>query len=203
MAKISWGGGSPLDPATANIFRLPCTPIVLSPTTPLLQFTVLAIKFEKQWGVKLKDIELIVPYDISPWWFPPKFCIEANKQQAKNNLDQRVSQLLPREYIHYTDGSVINKRVGAAAVSSTQAFTLQLFLGAASFYTVYSTELVGILGALHLALATPQSDNCQRVIIFTDNQAAIRALDNPERQSGRIIVMDILQGIGLLRSKNI
>ena len=101
-------------------------------------------------------------------------------------------------------GTVVpGRRRHGAVVALTQAFTFRLFLGAASFYTVYSAELVGILGALYIALARPQSDNCQRVMIFTDNQAAIYALDNPKRQSGHIIIMDILQVIGLLRSKDI
>ena len=86
-------------------------------------------------------------------------CIQTNKKQAKNSLNQRLSQLLPEEYVYYTDGSASNKKVGAAIVASTQAFTLQLFLGAASFYTVYSAKLVKILGALHLALARSLSDN--------------------------------------------
>lgn len=103
----------------------------------------------------------------------------------------------------YTDESAINKKVGAAVVASTEAFTLWLFLGAASFYTLYLAELGGILGALHLALARPQSDNCQRVVTFTDNQAAICTLGKLKRESGQIIVIDILQVIGLLRSKNI
>ena len=145
---------------------------------------VLAIKFEKQWGIKLENIESILPYVTSPWWCPPKMCIQINKQQAKNSLDQRLSKLLPGKYVYYTDGIVINKKGGTAVVASTQAFTLRLFLGVASFYTVYLAELIGILGALHLALARPLSDNCQRVIIFTDNQATICALDNRERQSG-------------------
>lgn len=136
---------------------------------------VLAAKFSKQWGIKLESIESILPFVAPPWWCSPKICIQTNKKQAKNSLDQRMSQLLPGEYVYYTDGSAINNKVGAAIVASTQAFTLQLFLRAASFYTVYSAELVGILGALHLALARPLSGNCQRVIIFTDNQAAIRA----------------------------
>ena len=88
-------------------------------------------------------------------------------------------------------------------ISSVEPLVFRLFLGAASFYTVYSAELVGILRALYIALASPQPDNCPRVMIFTDNQAAIYALDNPKRQSGHIIIMDILQVIGLLRSKNI
>lgn len=142
------------------------------------------------------------PYVTPPWWCPPKICIQTNKQQAKISLDQRLSQLLPGEYVYYTDGSAINEKVGAAVVGSFQAFTLRIFFGAASFYIVYSAELVGILRALHLALARPLSDNCRRVITFIDNQAAVCALDNPERQSGQIIITDIVQIVELLRSKN-
>lgn len=59
---------------------------------------VLAMKFGKQWGIKLENIESIIPYVTPPWWCPPKMCIQTNKQQAKNSLDQRLSQLLPGEY---------------------------------------------------------------------------------------------------------
>ena len=110
----------------------------------------------------------------------------------------KTFHVTPGEYVYYTDGSAINEKVG-----STHTFTLRLFLGAASFYTVYSAELAGIMGALHLALARSLSINCRRVIIFTDNQAAIHALDNPERQSGQIMITDIVQIVELLRSKNI
>lgn len=130
-------------------------------------------------------------------------CIQTNKQQAKNSLDQRLLQLLPGKYVYHTDGSAINKKVGTAVVASTQAFTLRLFLGATSFYTIYLAKLVEILGALHLAFAKPLSNNCRRVIIFTDNQAAICVLDNLERQSGQIIITDIVQTVELLRSKDI
>ena len=101
------------------------------------------------------------------------------------------------------DGNAINKKVDAAIVASTQAFILRLFLEAASFYTVYSAELVKILGALYLALAKLLLDNCQRIIIFTNNQATICTLDNPKHQSGQIIIINIIQTVKLFKSKDI
>lgn len=64
-------------------------------------------------------------------------------------------------------------------------------------------ELVGILKTLYLAFARPLLINCQRVIIFTYNQATICLLNNPKRQFNQIIIIDIVQTIKLLRSKNI
>lgn len=102
------------------------------------------------------------------------YAFNLTKNKPKNNLDKRLAQLLPGDYINYTDGSAINQKVLAAVVAPTQTFTLWPFLGASSFYTIYSAELAGILGAFHLALTRPASINCQRIIIFTKNQAAIR-----------------------------
>ncbi len=45
---------------------------------------VLIVRFGKQWGVKVENIEPILPYVTPPWWCPPKTCIQSNKQQAKN-----------------------------------------------------------------------------------------------------------------------
>lgn len=72
-----------------------------------------------------------------------------------------------------------------------------------NYETSCRAKLVGLLGALHVALARPLSYNYQRVIIFKDNRVVIRALNNPEHQSGHIIITDIVQTVKLLRSKNI
>ncbi|KAF4248432.1 hypothetical protein CNMCM8980_005985 [Aspergillus fumigatiaffinis] len=54
--------------------------------------------------------------------------------------------------------------------------------------TVYAAELQGILLALIIILRR----QIQHAIIFTDNQAALRALQNPGRQSGQYILETIL-----------
>lgn len=113
-------------------------------THKAIPLEVLVGRFGKQWGIRLENIESTLPYVTLPWRCSPKLCIQSNKQQAKNNLDKRLAQLIPGDYIYYTDGSAINKKVRAAVVAPSQTFTLWLFLGASPFYTIYSAELVGI-----------------------------------------------------------
>lgn len=94
---------------------------------------VLATKFEKQPGIRLENIELILPYAIPPRWFPPKTSIQTSKQQAKTYQDQRLSHLLPGDYAYYADGSAINKKVGAAYQHRLRRLSFDFFIGLPHF----------------------------------------------------------------------
>lgn len=94
---------------------------------------VLATKFEKQQGIKLENTELILPYVIPPWWFPPKTNIQNSKQQAKTHLDQRLSHLLPGDYAYYADGCAIKKKFGAAYQYLLRRLSFDLFMGLPHF----------------------------------------------------------------------
>jgi ribonuclease HI len=61
-------------------------------------------------------------------------------------------------------------------------------MGEHSEVTLYAAELQGILLALIIILRR----QIQHAIIFTDKQAALRALQNPGRQSGQYILETIL-----------
>jgi ribonuclease HI len=77
----------------------------------------------------------------------------------------------------YTDGSGINSRVGAAAVCPQYNKIRSVYIGEQSKATVYAAKLQGILLGLIIILRR----QIQHVIIFTDNQAVLRALQNPGR----------------------
>ncbi|PYH67178.1 ribonuclease H family protein [Aspergillus vadensis CBS 113365] len=71
--------------------------------------------------------------------------------------------------------------------------------GEQSEATVYAAELQGILLALIIILCRP----IQHAIIFTDNQAALRALQIPGRQSGQYILETVLVALEKARQRKL
>jgi len=96
----------------------------------------------------------------------------------------------------YKEGSGINQKIGAAAVSPNR--TPRCFLGAITNYTVYSAELYGII--LAAILACIPNHGKRKLVICIDNQAAIRAVINPDKSSGQHLVKLIVKFINRLRS---
>jgi ribonuclease HI len=80
----------------------------------------------------------------------------------------------------YTDGSCINEKVGALAVTADGSIIRRLYLGRALEVTIYAADLRAILLALEIAY----KKDYRAVIVFTDNQVAIRSVANPDSQSG-------------------
>ena len=78
----------------------------------------------------------------------------------------------------------------------------QAYLGKEDTYTVYVAELQGILMALQLICIEAEAEvrrRFRKAIIFTDSQAAIRAVQNPQRQSGQHILRSIIQSLHKLQ----
>ena len=71
-------------------------------------------------------------------------------------------------------------------------------LGKDIHYNVFTAELA----ALQLATETLR-DSHERIEwrIYTDNQAAIKAIDNPHRQSGQAIIKDFLDCVDDIKDK--
>ena len=92
--------------------------------------------------------------------------------------------------IIYTDSSRINDKIGASAVSLYTNEERSAYLGPDNRYTVYIGELYGIYMALELAITTEHQH--LTVLIFTDNQAAIRSTHEPESQSEQYLIRRIL-----------
>jgi ribonuclease HI len=152
---------------------------------------------QKLEGKRLEDLESIHPFIVAPYWTPPEVVIDENaeiamKQHETTRQDQSVTAV-------YTDGSGINGRVGAAAVCPQCNETRSVYMGEQSEATVYAAELQGILLALIIILRR----QIQHAIIFTDNQAALRALQNPGRQSGQYILETILVALEKTRQHNL
>ncbi len=73
----------------------------------------------------------------------------------------------------YTDGSGINKKVGAAVVSPDIGLSYRIYLGLSNWFTVYLAELYKVLQALTMTAVHREEVGTRKVIINTDNQASI------------------------------
>ena len=148
-------------------------------------------------------MEKIVPLIIPPWVEPPKIYIERDKLRAKISHERLLQMLSTESTGYYTDWSGINQKVGATAVQLGQTFKkVSAFLGSSIYYTIYAAELSGILVPLHMALADSLIPQGRRILIFTDNQSALRSIHKPRKTSGQTIIRDILEVIQRLRTRD-
>jgi ribonuclease HI len=134
------------------------------------------------------NIEKRIPYITAPWWKAPIVAIKEDAKTAAethNAILQRSMDLL----IVYTDGSGINGKIGAASVAPQIGVTRQAYMGTEATSTVYAAELEGI----HMALETAIWAGQERGIIFSDSQAALKAIRNPGKSSGQYTLAQIVQ----------
>ena len=88
----------------------------------------------------------------------------------------------------FTDGSSINRKVGASAVlyvNDTKVASLWYHLGAASKHTIFEAKLVGMILAAHLL--NTNEDLPLPASIFVDNQAAILVSERPTTKPGHYL----------------
>ena len=86
----------------------------------------------------------------------------------------------------------------AAIYDATKNETRHQHLGKDTQYNVYTAELA----ALQLAIETLRDDHEQiEWRIYTDSQSAIKATNNPHRQSGQTIVKDFLDCVDDINDK--
>ena len=102
------------------------------------------------------------------------------------------------QIVAYTDGSGINNKIGSSCIIPKKSKVIKKFLGARTRCTVYMGELQGIQDSLSYALGQNQNLGIQ---IFTDNQAALQALENPNKCSAPQIMQTITQHIDDLRAR--
>ncbi|KAJ9481215.1 hypothetical protein VN97_g12279 [Penicillium thymicola] len=103
----------------------------------------------------------------------------------------------------FTDGSGFAGHIAASTASLIHGVTSQRrYLGTDSQSTVYAAELSGI----EMALAKTRNINGQptarEVIIFSDSQAVIQAVQNPQRPSGQYVLGLIYEHVRAIRSRN-
>ena len=111
---------------------------------------------------------------VAPEGRPFRICIPPDKDCSK-----KEAQVASEEIQIFTDGSIINGEVGAAAILTRPGKghrILHYHLGKASKYTIVDTELVGISLALQL-IKTEKKARCH-TMIGADSQAAIKAIQN-------------------------
>jgi ribonuclease HI len=109
----------------------------------------------------------------------------------------------------YTDGSGFEGHIGAAAVNIDDGDTVisdRRHLGTESQSTVYAAELSGIEMALDRAIRDnkdkPTPTKAREVILFSDSQAAIQAVMNPQRPSGQYVLRLLYSHVRTLRSQS-
>ena len=126
---------------------------------------------------------------------PFKTDIPGSKEDSKSRDKQA-----PEHIKIYTDGSMHNGKVGAAAVltkNGKKARTLHYHLGPANEHTVFEAELVGILMGLHLIGKSPKGNIT--FAIGVDNQAAISSLSSKFNKPGHYLAAEAYQTAYRLR----
>jgi len=98
-----------------------------------------------------QNIEPQKAYITTPWWQPPEIRIALSKGLGMQEHDTAIRNQGGSCLVLYTDGSCINDKVGAAAVTANGAIIYRAYLGRSSEATVYAAELRGILSALQIA----------------------------------------------------
>lgn len=164
-------------------------------TSPLEKHTE---RLEKR-QFKIELIEKLRPFSASPNWNPPKTVIHKTKEEARKLVETSIGEGM----MFYTDGSGINKKVGAAAVSPSISTPFMIYLDRSEWYTVYSAELHGTIQALAMAVTYRAEVPSNTVIINTDNQASLQAINAPGKLSGQVYVIQAVALIDMLRSHGI
>jgi ribonuclease HI len=89
--------------------------------------------------------------------------------------------------------------VGASAVAPREGVFERRHLGTTDNSTVYVAELNGI--DMALANLVNQQERPAKMVIFSDSQAAIQAVQNPKRSSGQFVLSAIYNHGRALRSQ--
>ena len=152
-------------------------------------------------GINPNTTETISPYRWHPTYKPTMSTIIDN--DTKRALQTASTAHHITQFKVYCDGSRYQGGAGAAAIlydGNTAAKSLYLHIGPANEHTVYETELVGIILALHLLVLI----TClitSTIIIGLGNQATIKSLNNQKPKPAHYLLDQIHTAAKLLNSK--
>ena len=150
-----------------------------------------------KYNLQLHRLEKRRQYVVPPWWTPPPTHIAQSKDAAieEHNAVEKEALCI------YADASAIDGHVGAAAIVLDQTLeecstNRTEYMGKSTTSNIYAAELRGIGMAFEIALDTHTSTNIPgSCIVFSDNQATIRAIVNPKTQSGQYILIAAIQAL--------
>src|SRR4029077_4708792 len=121
-------------------------------------------------------------------WEPRPVCTIEDREKAQRSHDEICRTEDSGHAIAYTDGSGYQGMIGAAVVIPNLGTVKTACLGTEDMATVYAGELEGVRMALK---ETTRVRAFRKVTIFTDSQAAIRAVKRPNSPSGQSIIVAI------------
>jgi ribonuclease HI len=156
---------------------------------------------------------------VLPPWERRISCFIEPSEAAKATHDSIVARkrtLEGSEFLSlvFTDGSGFKGHIGAAAVNihdpDSAVISDRRHLGTESQSTVYAAEPSGIEMALGRAISDNKANTnnigtkrntAREVIVFSDSQATIQAVQNPQRPSGQYVLTHIYKHVRTLRSQ--
>lgn len=132
---------------------------------------------------------------------------EAAKATHEAIIQKKWTEVGSETSLIYTDGSGFEGHIGAAAVNIHDSDTVisdRRHLGTGRQSTVYAAELSGIEMALARAIKNNKAKpiKAREVTLFSDSQAAIQAVQNPQRPSGQYVLGVIYDRVRTLRSRH-
>ncbi|KAJ5598905.1 reverse transcriptase [Penicillium lagena] len=126
----------------------------------------------------------------APWQVPPAVFIDDRGIATQKHAEIYTKPPEEVPLIIYTDGSGIEGKVGAAALVNSTGVSRRCHMGTDEVSTVYSAELRGAEMALEMAKELDSDRTQNGVVIFSDSQAALKALLRPRMPSGQIYLCD-------------
>lgn len=140
--------------------------------------------------------ERIRPGLFNPWDQPIHTVIPPT-EAAKHAHDRALQEAMdaPNHMCIYTDGSDISGEVGAAAFNAKNGTNDSRYIGPSTTANNYAAELIALILAMDMVLKEASLVDERRrppkATIFSDSQAAIRAVENPGNKSGQALVFAI------------
>jgi ribonuclease HI len=155
----------------------------------------------QEWKTRITNLERIPPYITPPWWESPRTYIEESAKKAKERHERDRSN--PGDTMHlYTDASGKKQRIGAAATCLETGDIRKAFMEDDKTTTIFAAELQGIVLALSIIIDTIKHKADRReFIIYTDNQAAVRAAARPAGKSGAYILKKIVKQLQTVQAQ--
>ena len=148
--------------------------------------------------VDVSCIEKIHPYVMAPW--APQVHVHVEEDRTTAMADAQKAILDPQTETWWTDGSSRNNLVGIGVLHV--GFSSHQTIGTQQHLNVYFAELFAIYQAVltirPYRIAQPEARN-RRIHLYSDSQAALKAVAHPRQQSGQFILHRILGEIEEIR----